>query len=274
FAAKIADKTPHKGTLRFETRDEDQYFYPDTAYMQTIYAMQSTLVTQPVSDSDGGALQLPSKDGRIMSYFENTRTTQSIGMDIDLPTDKYTRTSLYFPGVDQHGISVTVYDSKSGKELLATKIDNLWNGTYLTLDMSGNVRIRCSTYGWWYTAKLAGIFFDPSDNLVNSNNTQASAILITRDFDTAGNWMDKYGKTGYYLAGANSLLPQGIVCNIVSQDDLIPLAWSEGVRKFTYRKTPTLPDGITGDKTDNILIAFNVIPIGEDGMEAESKEFS
>ncbi|KAA6327997.1 hypothetical protein EZS27_023059 [termite gut metagenome] len=153
FAAKIADKTPHKGTLRFETRDEDQYFYPDTAYMQTIYAMQSTLVSQLVSDSDGGALQLPSKDGRIMSYFENTRTTQSIGMDIDLPTDKYTRTSLYFPGVDQHGISVTVYDSKSGKELFATKIDNLWNGTYLTLDMSGNVRIRCSAYGWGGTQR-------------------------------------------------------------------------------------------------------------------------
>ena len=38
-----------------------------------------------------------------------------------------------------------------------------------------------------------------------------------------------------------------------------------------YRKRPTLPDGTTGERFDNILIAFNVLPIGEDGMEAHSK---
>lgn len=52
FAAKVADKTPNKGTLRFETRNDDDYFYPDTAYMQTIYAMHSTIVTQPAAESD------------------------------------------------------------------------------------------------------------------------------------------------------------------------------------------------------------------------------
>lgn len=36
-------------------------------------------------------------------------------------------------------------------------------------------------------------------------------------------------------------------------------------------KDLTLPDGTNGIATDNILIAFNVIPIGEDGMEAETK---
>ena len=28
FAAKIADSTPDGGTMRFETRDDDQFFYP------------------------------------------------------------------------------------------------------------------------------------------------------------------------------------------------------------------------------------------------------
>jgi hypothetical protein len=31
FAAKIADSTPDDGMVRFETRDDDSYFYPDTA---------------------------------------------------------------------------------------------------------------------------------------------------------------------------------------------------------------------------------------------------
>lgn len=271
FAAKVADKTPNKGTLRFETRNDDGYFYPDTAYMQTIYAMKSTMVTATAPDSNQGALQLPSGKGRMMNYIENVSTTQSIGMDISLPKDKYTRTSLYFPSVNQNGVSITVYDKDSGKELLSTKIDKLWNGTYLTLDLSGNVRIRCSAYGWWYTAKLSGIFFDSSDNVINLANDGASAILVNKDFDTAGNWIGTYGKTGYYLVGADSQLPQGTACNIVSQDDIIPLAWPDGVRRFSYRKRPILPDGTNGIATDNILIAFNALPIGEDGMEITTK---
>jgi len=273
FAAKVADKTPNKGTLRFETRDDDQYFYPDTAYMQTMYAMQSTLVKQPAAASNRGALQLPAGN-RIMNYYENLQTTKSIGVDIDLPTDKYTRTSLYFPGINQRDIAVTVYDRVSGKELLNTKIDNLWSGTYLTLDLIGNVRIRCSANGWdvWRTTtKLAGIFFDSSDNVMHSSNNETSAVLVAKDFDTLGDWIGKYGKTGFYLAGAEVSLPENIKCNIVSHDDVVPLIWPEGVRRFSYRKTPTLPDGVTGEKFDNILIAFNVIPIGEDGMEAEVK---
>jgi len=32
FAAKIADNTPSPGTIRFATRDDDAYFYPDVSY--------------------------------------------------------------------------------------------------------------------------------------------------------------------------------------------------------------------------------------------------
>lgn len=86
-----------------------------------------------------------------------------------------------------------------------------------------------------------------------------------------GNWIDQYGKIGYYLAGAESQLPNDIKCEVVSADDLVPLVWPKGIRRFSYRKTGVLPDGVTGKRTDNILIAFNVIPIGQDGMKAETK---
>lgn len=273
FAAKVADKTPNKGAPRFETRDDDLYFYPDTAYLQTVYAMQATLVQQPAAPSDKAALQLPS-GGRVMNYYENTLSTRSIGADLDLPAKEFTRTTLYFPAVNQRNVSVTVYDRESGKELLVTKIENLWNGAYLSLDLMGNVRIRCSAYSWdsWRnTTKLAGIFFDASDNRIRTTGSNAAAALVTKDFDTQGNWIGTYGKTGFYLAGAAASLPAGVSCTMVAQDDLMPLVWPKGVRKFTYRKTPTLPDGVTGDKFDNILIAFNVIPIGKDGMEAAAK---
>lgn len=271
FAAKVADKTPNKGTFRFENRNDDEFFYPDTAYMQTINAMHAVLVNNSASDSDPRALQLPSGKGRMMNYIESTTTTSSIGIDLQLPKGKYTRTSLHFPNINQHGVSVTVYDQDNGKELLSTKIDKLWNGVYLTLDLCGNVRVRCSAYGWWYTPKLSGIFFDASADEADADKAGASAKFVNRDFDTMGNWIGKYGQLGYYLMGAESALPQDATCSIVSHDDLVPLVWPEGVRHFSYRKKPVLPDGTNGVATDNILIAFNVIPMGEDGMEAETK---
>ncbi|NJK94663.1 MAG: hypothetical protein HC905_06840, partial [Bacteroidales bacterium] len=32
FAVKVADNSPHPGTYRFENRNNDEFFYPDTAY--------------------------------------------------------------------------------------------------------------------------------------------------------------------------------------------------------------------------------------------------
>ncbi|MDR2776293.1 MAG: hypothetical protein LBC19_16460 [Tannerella sp.] len=268
FAAKVTDKTPNKGTLRFETRDDDRFFYPDTSYMQTIYAMQSTLLTGSAPGNNRGALLNPSGRERLMNYYENVRTTQSVGIDVNLPKDRFTRTSLYLPAINQPGVSVTVYDNDSGRELLETKIDKLWEGVYLTLDLCGNIRIRCSAYGWWYTAKLSALFFDPSERRPSTGNVKSSAIPVKKDFDILGDWIGNYGTDGYFIAGIEPKLPEDVSCEIVSEDDITPLVWPEGVRRFTYRKTGILPDGTTGERYDNIQIAFNVIPQGEDGMEA------
>lgn len=273
FGAKVADKTPNKGAPRFETRDDDQYFYPDTAYMQSVFAMEPVLIRQSVMADNKAALQLPS-GGRVLNYFENSTTTRSIGMDIDLPTDKATRTRFYFPGISQRNVLVTVYERESGREMLSTTIENCWNGAWLDLDLAGKLRIRCSASSWdsWRnTTKLAAVLFDPSDKVVDANNKNEIAVLVTKDFDTQGNWMGAYGKTGYYLTGAEVSLPSNIQCAPVTKNDLVPMIWPKGVRHFSYRKTGTLPDGMIGEKFDNILIAFNALPIGEDGLEATAK---
>ena len=268
FAAKVADKTPNEGTCRFETRDDDEYFYPDTAYMQTIHAMHAVVVENQVQPDNKMALQIPEATGRVLNYLENTQTTQSIGMDIDLPTDTMTKVSLYFPNIAQHGVQVVVYDRISGKELLTESVDNLWNGTYLSINASGKIRIRCSAYGWWYTVKLAAVFFD---NTTFGAQGKTYAVSAGRDFDTCGNWLGKYGEKGYYIVGLHEDVNDDICCTVVQEDDVVPLVWPSGVRKFTYRKRPVLPDGNSGKNFDNILIAFNVLPIGEDGMESHSK---
>ena len=268
FAAKVADKTPNKGTYRFETRPDDAFFYPETAYMQTILAMDAVEVSRETRSDNEEALQTPEGTNRMMNYWENTETTQSVGFDLDLPEESFVKTSMYFPSRDQRNIQVTVTDRETGKELLTQNVQNVWNGAYLSLDLSGHVRVRCSAGGWWYTVKVAGIFFDKATE--NPSKT-AAARLVENDFDTRGNWIGVFGQYGYYLAGINPLLPDNIKCSLVKHDDLIALNWPEGVRRYTYRKDPVLPDVSMAEPTDNIMIAFNVIPIGEDGMEAYPK---
>lgn len=48
FAAKIADSTPDEGTLRFATRDDDAFFYPQTAMVKRLEHPG----TAPVKDTD------------------------------------------------------------------------------------------------------------------------------------------------------------------------------------------------------------------------------
>ncbi len=244
FAAKVADSTPHAGTMRFADRNDDDFFYPDTAYMSTPMSMSGKLTG---------------------NYVENNATVQSIGFDLSLPSDRFTRASLYFPS-NQNGIDIAVYDRDSGRELLTTGIDRMWDGTYLNLDLSGNVRIRCTTRGWWYTVKVGGVFFDPSSRAV-SGSGNAAAALVGKDIDTMADWRGTYGTLGYELMGGEKVLPHDVAVDIVEHDDYLALPWPEGIRRFTYRKRPVLPDGVNGIATDNILIAFNVIPEGEDGME-------
>ena len=43
--------------------------------------------------------------------------------------------------------------------------------------------------------------------------------------------------------------------------------WPEGVRRFSYRRWPDIPSSMPQIARDNVLIAFNAIPMGEDGWE-------
>jgi hypothetical protein len=44
--------------------------------------------------------------------------------------------------------------------------------------------------------------------------------------------------------------------------------WPEGVRRFSYRRWPDIPSSMPQIARDNVLIAFNAIPLGEDGWES------
>ncbi len=44
--------------------------------------------------------------------------------------------------------------------------------------------------------------------------------------------------------------------------------WPEGVRRFSYRRWPDIPSSMPQIARDNVLIAFNAIPLGKDGWQS------
>ena len=264
FAAKAADSTSHPGTYRFETRNDDEFFYPDTAFRPD--ANLSFRKAEERRDTDGddtSALQNPYGNGRIMHFWEPDQNNTGFGIDLNLPVDKTTRVSFYLPNLDTWQTKVDIWDTETMSLLSSHTCEKLWDGCFLVYAFSGKIRVTFSG-NWWYNVKVAGIFIDEMD--VNSSMSP-SAVLIREDFDTKGNWKGVYGNAGYWVFGADPFLPQGITLKATDTEVLAPFGWPEGVRHFSYRKDPVLPDNSTGMgfATDNVQIAFNVIPMGQDG---------
>ena len=134
-----------------------------------------------------------------------------------------------------------------------------------TLDLAGKVRVVFRTYNWWTSVKIAGLFFDDSP----SKEVHDKAVFIKEDLDTRGNWKVLYGKNGYNIIGVPGKVPTDIKLSIPEVKVKLPLPWPEGVRHYTYRKNPVTPDNSgLGYSFDNVILAFNVLPVGTDGMLA------
>ncbi|WPU96894.1 hypothetical protein SNE25_15340 [Mucilaginibacter sabulilitoris] len=266
FAAKVADNTPHPGTYRFENRPDDSFFYPDTAY---IMDMDKTLIAKedsvPAKSNDNGDLQKPNGTGRTVHFLSSSDVAYAFGIDLDLPAQKYTRVSFYMPNIRVPNATIEVFDGQTGNFLLRKKIENLWQGAFESLDLTGKVRVVFRTYNWWTSVKVAGIFFDNSTNA----EVHDKAVFVKEDLDTRGNWKGFYGKNGYNIIGVEAMIPGGIKLSIPEVKVKLPLPWPDGVRHYTYRKNPVTPDNSgLGYSYDNVILAFNVLPAGADGMLA------
>jgi len=270
FAAKVADNTPHPGTYRFETRNDDEFFYPDLAYKPDAnLSFRKKDGKRDANENDQWALQNPLGNGRLMNYWEPDENNIGLGIDLILPSDKTTQVAFYLPSFDTWRTEVEFWDLNTGALITTKTCDRLWDGCYLVYELSGNVRVTLKG-NWWYNVKLSGVFFDKT---MNEANGKTIVFPVKDDFDTKGNWKNIYGKDGYWVFGTEPKFPSGVTAKATDNNVLIPLKWPEGVRHFSYRKDPVLPDNSAGMgfATDNIQIAFNVIPIGEDGYASTPK---
>lgn len=261
FAARISDSTPDAGMVRFETRDDDEYFYPAVSKR---YDESGTFVKidKPVENPRfrEQALKLPKGDGRSQTVWESV--SNALAFNLSLPTTELHQVALYLLSWDplgRHNVNIEISDAKTGKVLDRRDVKDFGDGKYIVYDLAGDLRVKISTKTW-LKGVLSGVFIDKSKEKGNENGATAKFLAI--DEYTHGNWAGIYGAEGNAIAGTLADLPS--FAKMVFSDEVKKeeLRWPEGVRRFSYRKRPDLPAGYP-ESHDNVQLAFNVLPPSE-----------
>ncbi len=268
FAAKVADPTEHPGTLRFETRDDDEFFYPETACK---YDEDKTYVTtlQQEENVSGCGVELPGSKERTAGCVRPVAVHSRY--DFTLPADRTTKVTLYLPWDNFRSgrqARLLVLDRDSGKVLdRGRMLSELKGGGFVSYAARGNISVLVSNFRWWdkESGRVAGVFLDPLPDAKPGKGTSASYLGV--DENDPGRWNGRFGKEGYFLPGAKlASFQPGYDCKLRDDDVKTALKWPEGVRRYSYRKRPVLPDG-QSPACDNVQLAFNAIPADADPIE-------
>jgi len=254
FAAKIADDSPDDGTFRFATLDPNQFFYPETSYeIDRDKRLQPQEVSwTPTNPSDALRMSAADPNARDLKLW-NSGTVAGLGFVIQSPADKVLQLALYLVGADSGKTVVQITNRQSGKIILRKEIENSPTGAYVVFNIEGQVHItvRGSKNN---PVSVGGVFLDKADS--DNLPTDVQAQLVGIDSQTRGDWLNKYGKLGQWLAGGAGQFPGDVS---IEGGALIEHRWPDGVRRFTYRKDVVLPSG-NYPNFDNVQIAFNVLP--------------
>jgi hypothetical protein len=266
FAAKVADDTPDDGTVRFETRNDDEFFYPEVSYQvdrDKTFQMQEAGWSDP--ETAPFAPLKPDGDGKERCQRVWQATARAFAIDLSLPKDRPTQVALYFVDWDnsaRRNVRVEVLDAATGKVLDKCDARKFARGTYAVFQMAGQVRVVLSSNSF-LRAATSGFFFDPAEGQVKAGKPLAKFIKF--DESTEGNWKGVYGKDGYHVIGAPARYPAYVQVQVPDTFERTELKWPEGVRRYSYRQWPEIPAG-HHPRHDSVQVAFNVLPLGEDGM--------
>ncbi|MEI6519722.1 MAG: hypothetical protein WCO98_06745 [bacterium] len=262
FAAKIADSTPEDGMLRFENRNDDEYFYPDTSYLMD---GAKALMKDEISWSDmagianAAAPQHPTQDGvRVQRAWRTALTASAFGIDLKLPIDKTTQLAVYcvdFDDMERRSQKIIVQNLDTKAVLVQKDIDKFQKGKYVVLNLRGNVRVIVRTNMWWFPVMQA-FFLDPAATELHGTGNAAAIVQV--DDKTGGNWKGVYGKDGYNVVSVDPKYPDYAKVTVIDEPFTMPMKWPDGVRHYSYRKGPELPFG-SSPNHDNVQIAFNVM---------------
>jgi len=227
FAAKIADATPDPGMLRYATRNDDDYFYPDTSYQKkdtkdtAISVRWTGTVTPKYTDTytfstvtdDGARLWVNGQ--QLVNDWNSHGDTENSGT-IALEAGKaYPIILEYYDGGGGATTRLLWASARQAKEVIPTAA---------LAPVAGAVGTG-----------LTGTYFRGT-NLSGDSVSRLDALI------------------DFHLSRQNTP-PALWTATTVTES----YTWPTGVRHYSYRKDPELPAG-NFPNHDNVQIAFNVLP--------------
>lgn len=255
FAAQIADNDPHPGSIRYAERDDDSFYYPEVSYDFN----KKKSMTADLDKLHGDAARntrelLKDESGKTISTMHWISRGETMGINFHLAEE--TAVTFYYR---DPSTEFKAYDADSGKRLWKERIKIKDSFAWLTMNLKGNVRLEFKPRRFknWRESGIYGIFFDePAKGISNKKP-------ILRDNTEDGKWKGKFGSKGKWIAGLDSELPEDCMAFIVNEV-IDEFKWPEGVRHFSYRRGFDCPWNYN---IDNVLIAFNALPLGQDGVK-------
>ncbi|MFZ4508629.1 MAG: PA14 domain-containing protein [Fimbriimonas sp.] len=207
FCSQTVDPTPDSGTIRFETRNDDEYYYPEVAkevgqvntnfgarWTGTLIAPTSGKYTLFTQSDDGVRLKIGDK--LVIDNWSNHGPTWNEGI-LDLEAGKSVPITLeYFNG--------------SGGGLIRLE----WQGPAGQRGL-----VLSSAFGG---GSLRAEYFTSEDLKTSMGVATAKSI----DYTVSQNFPDPAA---------------------VGVREGRPMPWPEGVRRFSYRKDPDLPSSQNND---------------------------
>lgn len=231
FAAKAADSTPDGGTLRFATRNDDQFFYPPISYAVAktaggFSARWSGFLTPKTSgrytlstQSDDG-VRLFVEDKLVIDNWTDHGSTEDRSVPLTLVKGR------------QYSLRLEYYNS-GGEGSAALQ----WEGPNQPRQLIAAAALTAADRK---TPGLTGEYFSGK----NVSQTPVVTPVVTR--------VDP----GVSFTWRGGEMPDPAFATM--KKPLEPLTWPEGVRAYSYRKDPILPAG-NFPNFDNVQIAFNVL---------------
>ncbi|NLB68758.1 MAG: hypothetical protein GX804_03600, partial [Lentisphaerae bacterium] len=240
FAARISDSTPDPGMPRFETWDEDAYFYPEevtqyNASETTSMKLSSTRV------KTGGT-------GAVWSSLVN-----KVAFTIT-PPDGGARLAIRFADDDnmyRRNMRLTVKNLSTGEKLSEHGVKAEMEHAWFRLNINTAVRVEVETLNW-LKPQIVAVALDPVE-----------ADLKSAEMETGSGdeFSGNYGTLALFTPDGNDAASSASEYKLEWIDEIsaITLKWPDGIRRYSYRMRPDLPQGSTPSH-DNVQIAFNVLP--------------
>ena len=235
FAAKVADSSIEDGMIRFENRDDNEFYYPEKSYVPfDKFRFGGAMLQDGISYSVRWEGKIKARYNEEYTFSLNTKNITRLWINNELIIDNWYN---------------TLRPSSTGKIVLTVEkeydikieLSKEWDAVSMQLSWQSKHQAR---------QLISAQFLSHTKNSI-SNKGLATKFFNGPAFNVFS--FSRIDSNINFNAGKDDIPDSQFL-----KHPLAELVWPKDLRRYSYRKDPELPAGNFANH-DNIQIAFNVL---------------